>query len=312
MRMAKLERERQEADQERARITHRQITTANQSLIADRKAREEQERNEELRMARAIQEQSAREIIELEAKAAENTRRLRHNAQIDMALLQQKKRAEESEAHSGGATQTSLISGRPEAQMSAIQDERQRYAQELQSQVTMQKASASMQRQQERQVTWTSLPMQPGYNPADQKAQYRAELLGQMAQKQYKQEAERQQEQAQTNEQRLRDAEQGAEAEVAMREWLRKEQERKDILQAAELKRQENQQAILQEKQIDATVMARSHHEHLIQMGEAESRKRALADKTRAELEMQIQYTQMVKESQKELDKILSGMYTGL
>lgn len=57
--------------------------------------------------------------------------------------------------------------------------------------------------------------------------------------------------------------------------------------------------------------MYRSQQEYAMQSSAAEERRKAGEKKLQDELEMQIKYTQMVRESQKELDGILSGLSGG-
>jgi len=62
------------------------------------------------------------------------------------------------------------------------------------------------------------------------------------------------------------------------------------------------------EQQMEATVMARAQAEYAQQAGAAAARKDAKAMQLQSELAMQVKYTQMVKDSQKELDGILSKL----
>ncbi len=91
-----------------------------------------------------------------------------------------------------------------------------------------------------------------------------------------------------------------------------KEQQRKDILYAAAEKDKEKREMARQEKELEATEMARAQQEYAVQQTEAAARKDASQAKIQRELELQIQYTKMIKESQKELDIILTTLGSSL
>ena len=95
---------------------------------------------------------------------------------------------------------------------------------------------------------------------------------------------------------------------VCAQTWLQKEEVRNSIRRDAEFKQQQNRNEKLAERELEATVMARSQQEYMVQMSEAQARKEVQREKINRELQMQMQYTKMVKESQKELDRILSKL----
>jgi len=65
------------------------------------------------------------------------------------------------------------------------------------------------------------------------------------------------------------------------------------------------------EIEMEKTVMYRSQQEYAAQASAAEERRKAGERKLQDELELQMRYTAMVKDSQKELDGILSGLSGG-
>jgi len=307
-RVAELERESTKADHEREQMQRREIRSTNNMLIADKKAREEAERKDDMAMAIEMQKQAAWEMAELNKKAEENVARLKENAAIDMERVERKRLADRtSEA---ARYETSLISAVEPEDPYQERNERRQYANDLQRQTQIRKQQQEYEKALDRQEGWTSLPMQPAYSATDSKVQYRAELLGQMAYQRQKTEVEKNQEKAKHNqerqmeEQRMREAE----AEHAMKTWLQKEEVRNSIRRDAEFKQQQNRNEKLAERELEATVMARSQQEYMVQMSEAQARKEVQREKINRELQMQMQYTKMVKESQKELDRILSKL----
>lgn len=155
--------------------------------------------------------------------------------------------------------------------------------------------------------------MQPAWREEDHKKQYQKDLLAQMALQKKQAEYAKLKESTDLQAERQRGelhAKQ-VEQQEALTAWMKKQEQRKQLLEEAERIESKKKADRALEIDMEKTVMYRSQQEYALQASAADERRKAAERKLQDELEMQIKYTQMVRESQKELDGILSGLSAG-